>query len=202
MGVFKIPLFILFVAVVIAQFLPLYNVLRPFDKIDTSHFTSSCELFGDSMFSNSEDLAIYKWGQIFVSAGNLNPLIGHADIVPNGDLLSSNIENGKIGMLTVGSSASCAQVVELDDFPRNTPFHPHGIYFSNNTSKCIHIPTNLHMQRFYRFDVCFIVLVCHLFFLFFSFFSLLLSSFIALSFSLYFPRQVVCGQSRAGEWRF
>lgn len=130
------PILVLCLGVMVAQLMPLFQVLRPFDTFDNKELAASCELLGDSLISNSEDLTLYKFGKMFISAGNLVPLIGHVDIVTDGDLLNSNIDNGNIAMVTIRDNApSCVQVLKIDNFPDQTPFHPHGIYYSNITSK-------------------------------------------------------------------
>jgi hypothetical protein len=120
---------------------------------------------GGDLLANSEDLTVYRQGLVFVSAGNVGPLLGHhhaGDVfeekgVPGGDLLeAAGVAAGHVFMLDLrrllASNSELARNEEdgeeeeeeegpvlhrlpIQGLPSNLAFHPHGLFYSNTTGE-------------------------------------------------------------------
>lgn len=142
------------VAVFVAQLAPLVLLLKPFAVLPLIRNDSACALVGNDALANAEDLTMYWWGLVLVSAGNLLPLIGHSPLgaIANGDLRTAGVADGGIWLLDVrralasgvtdGTSAPELFPVPIRGMPAELEFHPHGIFYSNATGVTLRLSTH------------------------------------------------------------
>lgn len=104
-----------------------------------------CNLLGTETMHGSEDITHYKNGIMFVSVGDLGKVFAGEAYTP-----------GSMVTLDLSQSPPKATKCKISGFPKDIPFQPHGIYFSNATQRLYAVSHGLESgggSRVVVFDV-------------------------------------------------
>ena len=120
------------IAVLVGQLLPLLRLVKPFATVERLQ-DDSCKLFAAHL-PNAEDLTLYRWGLVFVSAGNLSPLIGHSTFgaIQEGNCTAAGVPEGTIVLMDIRQGLAGRKqepsfwTLRTEGLPNTLAFHPHG----------------------------------------------------------------------------
>jgi hypothetical protein len=111
---------------------PVFHILNPSTPMNVNS-SATCDLIGEDLAINSEDLAMWTDGRVLVSVGDLGSLLFWGDYSSSNGDPRGIVEPGSIAVLDVNTKQ--LRKLKLTGLPEDLVFQPHGIHFSNSTGR-------------------------------------------------------------------